>query len=88
MARWRCSARKGERPGRTVGRPGSRPVGSIGAVAFGHPAAASYLRTGSDEVVRPMGVDVLRIEDGVVADVTAFLRPDLFEAFGLPPSLR
>jgi len=25
---------------------------------------------------------------GRVAEVTAFLRPDLFEAFGLPPTLR
>jgi hypothetical protein len=35
-----------------------------------------------------MGIDVLRIEDGLVAEVTVFLRPDLFEVFGLPPSLR
>ena len=56
--------------------------------ANGQPAAASYLRTDGQEVFRPMGIDVLRIEDGLVAEVTVFLRPDLFEAFGLPPSLR
>jgi RNA polymerase sigma-70 factor (ECF subfamily) len=56
--------------------------------ANGQPAAASYLRTDGDEVFRPMGIDVLRIEDGLVAEVTVFLRPDLFEVFGLPPGLR
>lgn len=56
--------------------------------ANGQPAAASYLRTDGEEVFRPMGIDVLRIEDGLVAEVTVFLRPDLFEVFGLPPSLR
>ena len=56
--------------------------------ANGQPAAASYLRTDGQEAFRPMGIDVLRVEDGLVAEVTVFLRPDLFEAFGLPPSLR
>lgn len=38
--------------------------------ANGQPAAASYLRTDGEEVFRPMGIDVLRIEDGLVAEVT------------------
>jgi RNA polymerase sigma-70 factor, ECF subfamily len=56
--------------------------------ANGQPAAASYLRAAGDEGFRAMGIDLLRIEDGLVAEVTVFLRPDLFEAFGLPLSLR
>jgi RNA polymerase sigma-70 factor (ECF subfamily) len=50
-------------------------------------AAASYLRSGDDPTYRPMGIDVLRIEDGLVAEITVFLRPDLFAAFGLPAEL-
>jgi RNA polymerase sigma-70 factor, ECF subfamily len=51
------------------------------------PAAASYVREPRDAVYRPMGIDVLRIEDGLVAEITAFLKPELFAAFGLPAAL-
>jgi hypothetical protein len=34
-----------------------------------------------------MGIDVLRIQDGLVAESIAFLRPELFAHFGLPPTL-
>ena len=34
-----------------------------------------------------MSIDVLRIEDGLVAEITAFLRPELFAVFGLPAAL-
>lgn len=50
-------------------------------------AAASYVREGGDSLYRPMGIDVLRIEDGLIAEITLFLRPDLFEAFELPAAL-
>jgi RNA polymerase sigma-70 factor (ECF subfamily) len=50
-------------------------------------AAASYVREPGDAVYRPMGIDVLRIEDGLVAEITAFLKPELFAAFGLPAAL-
>jgi hypothetical protein len=33
-----------------------------------------------------MKFDVLRIEDGVIAEITAF-GPELFLQFGLPPTL-
>ena len=33
-----------------------------------------------------MSLDVLRIEDGAVAEITVF-EPHLFAAFGLPPVL-
>jgi RNA polymerase sigma-70 factor (ECF subfamily) len=51
------------------------------------PAAASYVRRPGESVYRPMGIDVLRIEDGLVVEITAFLRPELFPAFALPESL-
>jgi RNA polymerase sigma-70 factor, ECF subfamily len=50
-------------------------------------AAASYVRRPGESVCRPMGIDVLRIEDGLVAEITAFLRPELFPAFDLPAAL-
>ena len=50
-------------------------------------AAASYVRSDGDSVYRPMGIDVLTIESGLVAEITVFLRPDLFKTFGLPAAL-
>ena len=50
------------------------------------PAAASYLRRPDDAVFRAFKLDVLRIEDGAIAEITTF-GPALFEALGLPPVL-
>jgi RNA polymerase sigma-70 factor (ECF subfamily) len=55
--------------------------------ANGQPAAASYVRRDGDSAYRPLGIDVLRIEDRLVAELNVFLRPDLFPVFGLPPVL-
>ncbi len=60
----------------------------VATSANGQLAAASYVRAAGEREFRPMGIDVLRIEDGLIAEVTAFLRPDLFELFGLPPTVR
>jgi RNA polymerase sigma-70 factor (ECF subfamily) len=62
------------------------------------PAVAAYLRRPGDTEYRAFGIDVLRVEDGKVAEITAFIQPgpdtgdfqygsgwDLFAAFGLPP---
>jgi hypothetical protein len=64
------------------------------------PAAAAYLKRPGDSEYRAFGLDVLRVEDGKVAEITAFLQPgvdtddfrldfgwDLFGAFGLPKAL-
>jgi RNA polymerase sigma-70 factor, ECF subfamily len=59
----------------------------LATMANRQPAAASYARRPGESVYRPMGIDVLRIEDGLVAEVTAFLRPELFPVFGLPETL-
>jgi RNA polymerase sigma-70 factor (ECF subfamily) len=55
--------------------------------ANGQPAAASYVRRDGDRAHRPLAIDVLRIEGGLVAEVSVFLRADLFPAFGLPSTL-
>jgi hypothetical protein len=34
-----------------------------------------------------LALDVLRMEGGRVAEITSFVFPELFPAFGLPPSL-
>ena len=50
------------------------------------PAAASYLRRPGDSQFRAFKLDVLRIEDGAIAEITTFGYA-LFGAFGLPPTL-
>jgi len=47
------------------------------------PAAASYLRRPGDTVFRAFKLDVLRIEEDLIAEITTF-GPSLFPAFGLP----
>ncbi len=50
------------------------------------PAAANYLRRPADTEYRAFKLDVLRIEDGTIAEITTF-DAALFPAFGLPPTL-
>ena len=50
-------------------------------------AAGSYVRHSAGPGHLPFAIDVLRIEAGRVAEITTFLRPDLFAVFGLPPRL-
>jgi RNA polymerase sigma-70 factor (TIGR02960 family) len=49
------------------------------------PTAASYCRQTGDTVYRAFKFDVLRIENGVIAEITTF-GASMFEAFGLPPT--
>jgi RNA polymerase sigma-70 factor (ECF subfamily) len=55
-------------------------------VANGQPAVAMYLRRPRDTVYRAFTLDVLRIADGKVAEITTF-DADLFPAFDLPAVL-
>jgi RNA polymerase sigma-70 factor (ECF subfamily) len=48
------------------------------------PAVAFYTRQPGESGYRASGIDVLRIEDGLVAQIDAFILPDLFPEFGLP----
>ena len=51
-----------------------------------HPAAASYLRRPGDSVYRAWKLDVLRVEDGAIAEITTF-SSDVFAGFGLAETL-
>jgi RNA polymerase sigma-70 factor (ECF subfamily) len=51
------------------------------------PAAAHYLRAPGESDYRPLAVDVLRVRDGLVAEITSFVYAELFPAFGLPARL-
>jgi RNA polymerase sigma-70 factor (ECF subfamily) len=51
------------------------------------PTAASYLRRSGDSEFRAFKLDVLRIEGGLIVEITTF-GAGLFGAFGLPPTLR
>jgi RNA polymerase sigma-70 factor (ECF subfamily) len=51
------------------------------------PTAASYLRRPGDSEFRAYKYDVLRIERGLIAEITTF-GPELFPAFGLGPTLK
>ncbi len=50
------------------------------------PAAASYLRRPGDSEFRAFKFDVMRIEAGVIAEITTF-NAELFNVFGLAPTL-
>jgi RNA polymerase sigma-70 factor (ECF subfamily) len=75
----------------TAMRPAYEP--SFGALrtvpteANGQAAAAQYLKTPGASAFRPLALDVLVVEDGVVTEITSFVSPALFPAFGLPPEL-
>jgi RNA polymerase sigma-70 factor, ECF subfamily len=87
-------------PGIHVGRAALielwRPA-VVGPQAFGElrmiptaanhqPAAAAYVRRAGDDRYRPLAIDVLRIDAGLVAEVTTF-GTRWFPRFGLPPAL-
>jgi RNA polymerase sigma-70 factor (ECF subfamily) len=50
------------------------------------PVAAHYVKRPGDDSFRAQVLDVLRVEDGQIAEIIAF-KPELFPAFGLPPTL-
>jgi RNA polymerase sigma-70 factor, ECF subfamily len=49
------------------------------------PAFGVYLRRQGDSAFRPFAIEVLRIQDGLVAEIHYFIFPRLFSSFGLPP---
>jgi RNA polymerase sigma-70 factor (ECF subfamily) len=51
------------------------------------PTAASYLRAPGDSEYRAFKFDVIRVQNGLIAEVTTF-GAELFPAFGLPATLR
>lgn len=62
------------------------PVRCIVTRSNMQPAVAFYARGPGDPVFRSMALDVLRTEDGRIAEINTF-GPDVFPAFGLPAEL-
>jgi RNA polymerase sigma-70 factor (ECF subfamily) len=54
--------------------------------ANGLPAVAAYLRRAGDRAWSALAMDVLRIEEGAIAEILTF-GPDVFASFGLAPTL-
>ena len=52
------------------------------------PAAAHYLRRPGESEYRALALDVLSVQDGRIAEISSFVSPELFPAFGLAPLLR
>jgi RNA polymerase sigma-70 factor, ECF subfamily len=68
---------------------GSEALGRLQTVpvsANRQPAVAVYRKRPDGTEYRPLAMDVLRFEDGRVAEIVMF-GPDLFTAFGLPSSM-
>jgi RNA polymerase sigma-70 factor (TIGR02960 family) len=68
---------------------GSESFGSMRCVvtrANGQPAVAGYVRTPDTDAHRPLALDVLRIEDGLVREIVTF-DGRLLEHFALPATL-
>jgi RNA polymerase sigma-70 factor (ECF subfamily) len=88
-------------PGTWVGRDtvvGSWVKGGFGSDWFGQfrclvtsanrlPAVACYVRKPGESRYRAMGLDVLRVEDGLVKEITTFALPRMLEHFALPAEL-
>ncbi len=66
---------------------GGRAYRHVAARANRQPAAAVYMRAPGDDAFRPLVIDVLRVVDGRIAEVNAFVLPELFPRFGLPTEL-
>ncbi|HEU4947545.1 MAG TPA: sigma-70 family RNA polymerase sigma factor [Kribbella sp.] len=58
----------------------------VPAAANLQPTLAGYVRRPGDTIYRAFGVDVFRIENGLVVELTAF-ETERFDLFGLPPTL-
>jgi RNA polymerase sigma-70 factor, ECF subfamily len=55
--------------------------------ANGRPAVAAYVRGRGEPAYRAFAIEVVRIVDGRIAELTAFHDPGLFPAFALPTEL-
>jgi RNA polymerase sigma-70 factor (ECF subfamily) len=65
-------------------------VGEVRRVAVAanrQPGSAGYLRPPGQSAYRPLGLELLRIENSEVAEITMFVNGELFSAFELPEFL-
>jgi RNA polymerase sigma-70 factor, ECF subfamily len=60
---------------------------SVPAWANRQPGVAHYLRAPGETQFGALAIDVLRIADGRIDEITSFADPEFFAAFGLPPVL-
>lgn len=70
------------------------PLRTVATASNRQPAVAAYVRGSGESAFRPLGIDVIRVEDDAVVEITRFLnlgprgdqvhRTDLFVTFGLP----
>lgn len=60
---------------------------SVPARANRQPGVAHYLRAPGETQFRALAIDVLRVEDGRIAEITSFVDPRFFATFGLPSVL-
>jgi RNA polymerase sigma-70 factor (ECF subfamily) len=60
---------------------------SVPAWANRQPGVAHYLQGPGETQFGALAIDVLRIEDGRIHEITSFVDPDFFAAFGLPSVL-
>ena len=60
---------------------------SVPARANRQPGVAHYLRAPGETQFGALAIDVLRIEDGRIAEITSFVDSECFAAFGLPSVL-
>jgi len=60
---------------------------TVATAANRQPAVAAYVRRPGDTEFQALGIDVLRLEGGLVVEIARFIRTDIFEAFGLPQTL-
>jgi RNA polymerase sigma-70 factor, ECF subfamily len=66
--------------------PGPGRVRAVQVSANRQPGAALYLKAADSPAYRAQGVNLLRVEDGRVTEITAFF-PDRFASLGLPDLL-
>lgn len=68
------------------GTPEWGPMRCVLTRANGQPVVANYIRRRGEDTFRPMALDVLRIEQGLVADIVTF-GPSEFARFDVPETL-
>jgi RNA polymerase sigma-70 factor (ECF subfamily) len=66
-------------------RPSAVPHVHVPTRANRQPAFAVFLRSGPGVAPRPFALEVLRIDDGLIAEIDYFLQPELLERFAVTP---
>jgi RNA polymerase sigma-70 factor (ECF subfamily) len=69
------------------GQDGAGTWRLVPTTANGRPAAAGYLRRPGGTTFEAIAIDVLHVEDAALVEISCFLDPTVFSAFGLPTVL-